>query len=464
MPTFVEITPDAFATTFSNVAQQSGAANLNGNRSADTDRFFHVRRPVRGITIKDDTYATLQVRQSNGEPIALFDGGADGGSGNSTSNFLIQSVAEQRAEKQQIVLTFGEPYIFFFGEQPRVINVSGILLNTEDFKWRAEWWENYDKILRGTACVRSRSRVYLSWDDIVVEGYIMSSDAQETATEQNYVRFNFQMFLTNYQNVSNINGQMIQSYVDANLDPDTTNFISSLGQGQSTLLLVQQQNQIMQNLLQNGSGKDSLLAGLRVAALADASSGSFASGTNRLVEINGQVLDILAAAGDFIAGRNIRVPIGFEGSTVFDDAQSALASIPGAQSVISGTSSTTSQSVEIAGHTYTIIRPGLVTVPPNITGKYSDNTDEFVARSQVGVWGGGDNIQPPDFYRDQRADAVMADNAARDAFEKAGVDIDDMPSELTLAFRKSMFGIALVVAGANLNSTSGTAAFLKNLL
>lgn len=292
----------------------------------------------------------------------------------------------------------------------------------------------------------------------------MSSDAQETATEQNYVRFNFQMFLTNYQNVSNINGQMIQSYVDANLDPDTTNFISSLGQGQSTLLLVQQQNQIMQNLLQNGSGKDSLLAGLRVAALADASSGSFASGTNRLVEINGQVLDILAAAGDFIAGRNIRVPIGFEGSTVFDDAQSALASIPGAQSVISGTSSTTSQSVEIAGHTYTIIRPGLVTVPPNITGKYSDNTDEFVARSQVGVWGGGDNIQPPDFYRDQRADAVMADNAARDAFEKAGVDIDDMPSELTLAFRKSMFGIALVVAGANLNSTSGTAAFLKNLL
>ena len=50
-------------------------------------------------------------------------GSMDGDKMRSTvnSNFLIQAVTEERMEKQQVVETFGESFIFFFGERPRVI-------------------------------------------------------------------------------------------------------------------------------------------------------------------------------------------------------------------------------------------------------------------------------------------------------------------------------------------------------
>jgi hypothetical protein len=121
------------------------------------------------------------------------------------SNFFIQSVSEQRQEKQQIVETFGDSLIFFFGEAPRMLQVSGYLLNTIDFNWRAEFWENYDRYFRGTRLVELGARLYLMYDDIIVEGYLINAAAQETSAPVPAVlQFNFQMFVTGYTNISKI--------------------------------------------------------------------------------------------------------------------------------------------------------------------------------------------------------------------------------------------------------------------
>ena len=119
-----------------------------------------VRRPLRGIEEKNDTYAVMRVITSDGNEIPLFDSGGSpsflkskGKGQRGYSNFLIQNLREARAEKSQIIQTFGEAYVFFFGEQPRAIQFNGYLLNTVDFNWKAEWWENYERYLRGTALV-----------------------------------------------------------------------------------------------------------------------------------------------------------------------------------------------------------------------------------------------------------------------------------------------------------------------
>lgn len=447
MATFVQIEPDAFNKVFAAVTTVQGRRNsFDTDSEQQVDLYHHVRRPVRGLQIKDDTYATLQVRRANGIVIPLFDAAAQGdtGKGIRNSNFIIQSVQEQRAEKQQVIMTFGAPYIFFFGEQPRIITVTGVLLNTEDFNWRAEWWENYEMYLRGTQCVRQKTRVYLSWDDIVVEGYIFQANAIDDAKERNFVQFQFQMFLTNYQNISSI-GDADSHWAgkDIDLDPSTLDLPGQAGR--SSTQLVRQAN-VMSEELESGKSKNSLIDFLRNGQITDAAS--------RVVELQGQVVDFLSLAGQFVSGRNIRVPVGFEGAAAFDqEVQLALASLPGARTIING---------DAEGRVITLNTGGLNIVKefravlgskygPALTGlPLSANEDEFVARIQHDQSGTSTYKALPPVQASTPSDGT---EKVREIFEMFGIDTDP-PSELTLFFRRAMFGIVSLGAGMNVANSS----------
>jgi hypothetical protein len=459
MATFVQIEPDAFGQSFNGFAADSIQARDENGELVDNDFsnriYHHVRRPVRGIQVKDDKYATIQVRNAAGDAFDLFDEAADDkiGKGPRNSNFLIQSVTEQRAEKNQIVLTFGEPYIFFFGEQPRIINITGVLLNTDDFNWRAEWWANYDQFLRGTQCVRMRTRVYLSWDDIVTEGYIMQASAVESAENKNLVQFQFQMFLTNYQNISRIGSPFGNLGTDGIvLDPSNLD-LPSMGDDSSTALVRQANIQSAQ--LQQGQGSDSLFDSLR--------QGQFGAASTTLVSLSGQVVDLLSLAGQFVSGRNIRVPVGFTGAAAFDQqVQIAIASVPGAAQVINGNE---------PGRVVTLQTgvSGLIqefsaalqskTGPALIGEPLSHNEDEFVARI---VEDGNGRKKFGRLFSGQFADNQAAAQKVKDVYEAFGINTDPT-DEVTLLFRKAMFGIVGVAAGLELQNSS-TLRSVTNLL
>ena len=177
------------------------------SRQRDTAR--PVRRPFRGHQLKEDSYAAIRVMGSNGQFMPVID--AAGWTYNATdgvattlhyTNFFVQSVAEERHEKQQIVDTFGEAFIFFFGEAPRLVRVQGQLLNTADFNWRNEFWANYERYFRGTRLVEMGARLYLIYDDRIVEGYMVGANATENATNNSVIPFSFQMFVTGQTDLS----------------------------------------------------------------------------------------------------------------------------------------------------------------------------------------------------------------------------------------------------------------------
>lgn len=204
------VEPDRFNSKLQGLTAKSGSEL----------RDLHVRRPTRGIVIKDDTFATLRVVSlDDNSPVYLVDAGSNRKLTNDDkgflevngqrytdvySNFLIQNVQEERMEKAQILETFGEPFIFLFGERARMLNISGVLLNSFDFNWRAEWMENYERFLRGTRCVESDSRVFLSFDETLVGGYIIGCTVQENSQDKNFVQFQFQLFVTNYSSFSKV--------------------------------------------------------------------------------------------------------------------------------------------------------------------------------------------------------------------------------------------------------------------
>ena len=203
MAVFLELVTDAFEDVFT--AQIADGQSAGGARSSRAGRSM-ARRPVRGIEVKDDTYAYLKVIRSNGSELPLLDSSSpSGASSKGYTNFILQQVQEQRMEKHQIVETFGDSYVFFFGESPRFLDCTAMLINTHDFNWRAEWWHNYENYLRGTKLVELGARCYMFWDDIVVEGYILNAGASEISDQPYTVTMQFKFFVTKYQNISLIN-------------------------------------------------------------------------------------------------------------------------------------------------------------------------------------------------------------------------------------------------------------------
>jgi hypothetical protein len=182
-------------------ARQSSGQEENTDGAAPAA----VRRPHRGIQIKKDTYGTLSVFDGAGAVIPLTSSSAhlgDPGKVNAYADFIIQKVEESRAEKSQIVETFGADYIFLYGEKPRMVRVSGLLVNTEDFNWRAQFWDNYENYLRGTKLVERNARVVLAYDERALEGYILGADALDDSNEPYQVPFSFNMFVTGYNDYS----------------------------------------------------------------------------------------------------------------------------------------------------------------------------------------------------------------------------------------------------------------------
>lgn len=214
MPVFIELTTDAFSTTFNKKSGDAGRQRRAGANRA--------RRPLRGVEIKDDTYAYIKVVQSDGNELHLLDSGAETGRSSQYTNFILQSATEARMEKHQIVETFGEPYIFFFGEQPRFIDYSAVLINSLDFNWEAEWWANYELYLRGTKSVEMGARTYLFYDDTVVEGYMLQAQAQKISEQPLTVQLTFRLYVTNYTNVTFVGDPDYPVRSSINLPPDVS--------------------------------------------------------------------------------------------------------------------------------------------------------------------------------------------------------------------------------------------------
>jgi len=217
MAVFMSVSTSPFEDVFNDASRESHTRQ-------------NVRRPLRGIEVKRDTYATIKVVDALNRPIPLLDSSSQTdvngiGYSNEYANFILQAVQEQRVEKQQVVETFGEDYIFFFGERPRIYTFSAVLMNTRNFNWKSEWWKNYEETLRGTKLLERNARMYLYYDDVVIEGYMLQASATATVDDPYKLPLQFQVFCTNYSIIGDVGSIFTPMYDDT--VPDQTPGTSS---------------------------------------------------------------------------------------------------------------------------------------------------------------------------------------------------------------------------------------------
>lgn len=164
---------------------------------------YDVRRPVRGLQVSKDTHAYLRVITESNRPLDLISSGAyredERGVGKTSTyaNFLLQRATIARAELKQFVKTFGLTYLFLFGENPIVINIDGALIHSVDFPWDEEWWVNYENTLRASRTAELGARVYLYYDRVMIEGYILNATTNREAEARHLVPLAFTLAATN---------------------------------------------------------------------------------------------------------------------------------------------------------------------------------------------------------------------------------------------------------------------------
>lgn len=218
-----------------------------------------VRRPLDGFQFKEDKYAVIRVYTATGtESRDLHNSSAPELKVGYTSNLLIQNVQETRQEKSQIVQTFGEDFVYFFGERPTQVQFSAQLLDTSDFQWHQEWWMNYSNALRGTKLVDKNSRVYLEIDDVMFEGYILTATTSRVADDHHRVTLSFSMLVTNKMYLSELRNSYLPP---ASLTQDQIQAISngeSSGASQAQLNQVSELNDAVAAVTQASKGPPQL--------------------------------------------------------------------------------------------------------------------------------------------------------------------------------------------------------------
>jgi hypothetical protein len=360
---FVFLASDALDQLFRSRAEGVRGQQTDGSASMK----LAVRRPYRGIQIKNDTYATISIINGRGEPIKLVSessvseelGNGRKGEVDQYADFILQSVSEERVEKSQIVETFGDSFIFLFGERPRLVTFQGVLVNSEDFNWRSQFLHNYEQFLRGSKLVQRNARAFIAYDSIVLEGYPIQMNIIENSEEPNLVRFQMVMFLTNHADFSRIgvvdfpgSGQTLPDIAALNRDLASDNAIAT---GVDVRLAA---------LVAGVTGSFSLSEGLR----------DVIQGINSVSTLVGGGFERL---GQLLNGRVISLPIGIAGF-VEQVGQGSVTSRDSIANILE------SDSVSATVKTVKLAQFG--PVDPRIwRTRFSENVDEYPLREQYAL-------------------------------------------------------------------------------
>jgi len=166
-------------------------------------------RPYRGTIPKAGTPCYMMIIDGEGNYVPFSVSNTDDGKTKYYTNFSAIQFDLSRSELKQILTTFGDPFVFFFGETPRVVQIKGQLLDTEDFDWYNEFWDNYNERLRGTKLAEMKARLFVGWNDIILQGYGLGLQVAERAGTPAQVMFTFTMFVVSETRINASRGNPV---------------------------------------------------------------------------------------------------------------------------------------------------------------------------------------------------------------------------------------------------------------
>jgi hypothetical protein len=107
------------------------------------------------------------------------------------NNFVLTNVSESESVISKVHMNFSDSWnVFFFSENPTMIQFAGGFIDTEDFPYYQEFMTAYKKYMSGTKLVDNKLSMIISYDGKIVDGYITGISTTSNASTQGYKTFN----------------------------------------------------------------------------------------------------------------------------------------------------------------------------------------------------------------------------------------------------------------------------------
>jgi len=114
--------------------------------------------------------------------------------GSGFTDFLLTSVQVAFNEKVQITQTFGDAEtVYYFGKQPVIFNLGGVLIDDLDNQWFTIFVETYCHVLRGTELARNHELVEIVLPNMIVIGSVMSFGYNQDSARDTDIPFTMQV-------------------------------------------------------------------------------------------------------------------------------------------------------------------------------------------------------------------------------------------------------------------------------
>lgn len=210
--------PTNIAPLVSAGGQQPGTATPNANGTIpQTERLFTMRsrgafqnqelggdRGTRAyIRLLTSNPAASSQRHGRGEGIETppiltgagnpLDQAINGGKYGGYADFLLTQVRCSLDEKLQIVETFGDgEVVYYFGRQPIVFTMAGILIDSVDNEWFVKWMTMYGQVMRGTQLAQNYELLQIVLPNMDVIGTIPHMSWSQDSSNDTLISFEFQ--------------------------------------------------------------------------------------------------------------------------------------------------------------------------------------------------------------------------------------------------------------------------------
>ncbi len=109
------------------------------------------------------------------------------------TKFFLTHVDIQHSEKTQIMTTFGDnEVVYYFGRQPIVVNLSGLVFDSIEADWFSKFLTLYQRVLRGSQLAKNFCLVEIGLPNMRLVGTISSFSHQQESTSDTNISFSMQ--------------------------------------------------------------------------------------------------------------------------------------------------------------------------------------------------------------------------------------------------------------------------------
>jgi hypothetical protein len=196
------------------ILQESGGQNLGGDRGqhayikllTSQDQY---KNYVDGKKTRDITYEKLIGSNSDVAKMADTNGLVQKG----YDKFLLTGVSCSMSEKVQISEVFGDSeVVYYFGRQPLIFNISGVLIDSADNNWFVDWLNLYNDFLRGSQTAKNYELLKIVLPNMSITGTMSGFSWQQDSNRDTDIPFSFQFIAKIVVPTPATNEGMITSY------------------------------------------------------------------------------------------------------------------------------------------------------------------------------------------------------------------------------------------------------------